>query len=97
MITKTTMVLLFDLQNSHLLTLSLPTEEVFQVNGHNQPVANTEPCKCHTCVRTESYMCAYSIILVCVQHFFSLARLFFRWRDAFLLARLFSYWRDFFL
>ena len=33
MITKTTMAVIFNLQNSHLLTLSLPTEEVFQVNG----------------------------------------------------------------
>ena len=40
MITKTSMVSIFDLQNSHLLTLSLPTEEVFQVNGQNRPVAN---------------------------------------------------------
>ena len=40
MITNTTMVVIFDLQNSHLLTLSLPTEEVFQVNSQNQPVAN---------------------------------------------------------
>ena len=40
MITKTTMVVIFDLQNSHLLTLSLPTEEVFQVNGQNRPMAN---------------------------------------------------------
>ena len=40
MITKTTMVVIFNLQNSHLLTLSLPTEEVFQVNGQNRPVAN---------------------------------------------------------
>ena len=37
MITKTKMVVIFNLQNSHLLTLSLPTEEVLQVN---QPVAN---------------------------------------------------------
>ena len=36
MITKKTMVVL---QNSHLLTLSLPTEEVFQVNRQNRPVA----------------------------------------------------------
>ena len=36
MITETTMVVIFSLQNSHLLTLSLPTEEVFQ----NRPVAN---------------------------------------------------------
>ena len=40
MITKTTMVVIFNLQNSHLLPLSLPTEEVFQVNGQNRPVAN---------------------------------------------------------
>ena len=40
MITKTTMVVIFNLQNSHLLTLSLPTEEVFQVNGQNRPVTN---------------------------------------------------------
>ena len=39
MITKTTMVMIFNLQNSHLLTLSLP-KEVFQVNGQNRPVAN---------------------------------------------------------
>ena len=92
MITKTTMVLIFDLQNSHLLNLSLPTEEVFQVNGHNQPVANTEPCKCHTCVRTESYTCAYSIFFrwrdffFAGATFFSLARLFFAGATLFLLA-----------
>ena len=40
MITKTTMVVIFNLQNSHLLTLSLLTEKVFQVNGQNRPVAN---------------------------------------------------------
>ena len=40
MITKTTMVVIFNLQNSHLLTLSLPTEEVFRVNGQNRPVTN---------------------------------------------------------
>ena len=39
MITKTTMVVIVNLPNSHFLTLSLPTE-VFQVNGQNQPVAN---------------------------------------------------------
>ena len=39
MITKTTMSVIFNLQNSHLLTLSLPTE-VFQINGQNRPVAN---------------------------------------------------------
>ena len=40
MITKTKMVVIFNLQNSHLLTLSLPTEEVFNVNGQNRPVTN---------------------------------------------------------
>ena len=34
------MVVIFNLKNSHLLTLSLPKEEVFQVNGQNRPVAN---------------------------------------------------------
>ena len=43
MITKTTMVVIFNLQNSHLSTLSLPTEEVFHVANlpvvdfHSQP------------------------------------------------------------
>ena len=32
-ITKKTMVVIFNLKNSHLLTLSLQTEKVFQVNG----------------------------------------------------------------
>ena len=40
MIAKTTMIVIFNLQNSHLLTLSLRTEEVFQVNGQDQSVAN---------------------------------------------------------
>ena len=40
MITKTTMSVIFNIQNSHLLTLSLPTEEVFKVHGQNRPVAN---------------------------------------------------------
>ena len=31
---------IFNLQNSHPLTLSLPTEEVFQVNDQNRRVAN---------------------------------------------------------
>ena len=34
------MVVIFNSQNYHLLTLSLPTEEVFQVNDQNRPVAN---------------------------------------------------------
>ena len=32
-ITKTTIGVIFNLQNSHSLTLSLPTEAIFQVNG----------------------------------------------------------------
>ena len=39
MISKT-MVVIFNLQNSYLLTLSLPTEEVFKINGQNRLVAN---------------------------------------------------------
>ena len=40
LITKTTMVVNFNLQNSHWLTLSLPTEEIFQVNGKSWLVAD---------------------------------------------------------
>ena len=40
MITKTTLSVIFNLQNSRLLTLPLPTKEIFQVNGQNRPVAN---------------------------------------------------------
>ena len=39
-ITKTTMVVIFNLPNSHLLNLSSPTEEVFQVKDQNRLVAN---------------------------------------------------------
>mgnify|MGYP000356222660 CR=1 FL=1 len=71
----------------------------------------TEPCKCHTCVRTASYMCAsYSSahFLTCGETSFLLARFFlltrpffagatfFCWRDFFSLARLYFCWRDFF-
>ena len=34
------MGVIFDIQNSKLLTLSLPTEEIFQVHSQNRPVAN---------------------------------------------------------
>ena len=34
------MVVIFNIQNSHLVTLSLTTKEVFQVKGQNRPVAN---------------------------------------------------------
>ena len=36
------MVVIFNLQNSYLLTLSLPTEEVFQVNAQNWLAANLQ-------------------------------------------------------
>ena len=51
MITKTTMVVIFNLQNSYLLTLSLPTEEVFQVNGQNRPMANLPVVDFHSQLR----------------------------------------------
>ena len=34
------MGVIFSTQNSQLLTWSVPTEEIFQVHGHNRPVAN---------------------------------------------------------
>ena len=34
------MGVIFNLQNSRLWTLSLATEEIFQVHGQNRPVAN---------------------------------------------------------
>ena len=37
MIMKTTMSVIVNVQNSHLLTLSLWTEKVFQVNSQNRP------------------------------------------------------------
>ena len=40
MITKTTMVVIFRLQKSYLLTFSSPIEEIFQVTGQSRPVAN---------------------------------------------------------
>ena len=40
MITKTTMGIIYNSQNPHLLTSSLLTEEVFQVKGQNRPMAN---------------------------------------------------------
>ena len=48
MITKTTMVAIINLQNYHLLTLSLPTEEVLQVNSQNRPVANLSVVDFHS-------------------------------------------------
>ena len=39
-ITKTIMGVIFIVQNSQLLTHSLPTEEIFQVHGQNQLVSN---------------------------------------------------------
>ena len=48
---KTTVVVIFNLQNSHLLNLSLPTEEVFQVNGQNRLVANLPVIDFHSQTR----------------------------------------------
>ena len=39
---KQTMGLIFNVQNSQLSDWSLPTEEIFQIHGQNQPVANLE-------------------------------------------------------
>ena len=51
MITKTKAVVIFDLQNPHLLTSSLPTEGVFQVNGQNRLVANLPVVDFHSQTR----------------------------------------------
>ena len=45
MITKTKMVVIFNLQNSHLWNLSLPTDEV---NGQNRPAANLPAIDFHS-------------------------------------------------
>ena len=45
------MAVIFKLQNSHLSTLSLPTEEVFQVDGHNRPVSNLPVVDFHSQLR----------------------------------------------
>ena len=42
------MVVILSLKNSQLLTLSLPREEVFQVNGQNRPVANLPVADFHS-------------------------------------------------
>ena len=42
------MVVIFNLPDSHLLTLSSPTEEVFQVDGQNRPVANLPIVEFHS-------------------------------------------------
>ena len=49
MTTKTRMVVIFNLQNSHLL--NLPTEDVFQVNGRNRLVANLPVVDFHSQTR----------------------------------------------
>ena len=51
MFAKTTMVVILNLQNSHLLNLSLPTEEVFQVNDQNRLVANLPVVDFHSQTR----------------------------------------------
>ena len=42
------MVVIFNLQNSHLWTLSLPREEFFQVNDQNRPVTNLSVVEFHS-------------------------------------------------
>ena len=42
------MVVIFNLQNPHLLSLSLLKEEVFQVNGQNPPAANFPAVNFHS-------------------------------------------------
>ena len=44
-------IIIFNLQNSHLLTLSLLTEEVIQVNGQNRPLANLQVVNFHSQLR----------------------------------------------
>ena len=44
MTTISTTVVIFNLQNSLLLALSLPKEEVFQVNSQNRPVVKSSSC-----------------------------------------------------
>ena len=48
MITKKTMVVIFNLQTSHTLILSLSTEEVFQVNSQIRPLANLPVVDIHS-------------------------------------------------
>ena len=45
MITKTTIVVIFDLQNSDLLTLSLQTEEVFQGKQPKSASGKSSSCR----------------------------------------------------
>ena len=45
MITKTTMLVIFNSQNSHLLTLFLSTVEVFQVNGQKSASGKSSNCQ----------------------------------------------------
>ena len=66
MITKTTKVTISNLQNSHLLTLSLPTEEVFQVNGQNRPVANLPVVDFHSQPREMLTRC-FSVLAAIIQ------------------------------
>ena len=42
------MVVIFNLQNSHLWTLSLPREEFFQVNDQNRPETNLSVVEFHS-------------------------------------------------
>ena len=71
MIKKITMVVIFNLQTSHLLNLSLPTEDVFQVNGQNRRAANlpvvdfhSQPREMPTPTPLNSYLSVFLCVLV---------------------------------
>ena len=77
MITKTTMVVIFNLQNSYLLTLSLPTEEIFQANGQNWLAANLQVVDFHSQTRemlTPKPMTTQLSVFTIVYWFSSLSR-----------------------
>ena len=64
------MVVIFNLQTSHLLNLSLPTEDVSQVNGQNRRAANlpvvdfhSKPREMPTPTPLNSYL---SVFLLCI-------------------------------
>ena len=58
------MVVILNLQNCHLLTLSLPTEEVFHIDGQNRPLANLPVVDFHLS-RGHFFTCVVSTILYC--------------------------------
>ena len=66
------MFVIFNLKNSHLLTFSLPTEEVFQVNGQNRPVANLPAVDFHSQPREMPTPKPYPSVSLSVYSFFPL-------------------------